>query len=290
MSCQLPYLRTPEALSSTALLEYERSPELFYLKRLGPKETRPPRQATSYPMACGLAFDSLVKKALAREEELKCRDSLSQLDGFELREEALEQGERWFTAYKACGAYASLKRLGVKALDVNPGVVACPGTTSKLDPEGVPLRGELDFLVTGDVIGDWKTTGVARNGGSVPKAGYTALFDTREPGVSLGPHPKRKRLEQISDRWATQASVYRFLLGYQPEDCWVCWDLLCPWPDKKGELTELRVARYQVPLSAAYQSQVRGRLKDLWAAIEERRVVTADWAMAASPEELRVLL
>lgn len=266
----LPYMRTVEYLSPSSYKEYTESPILFYLKRLGPIETKPPEDPQGFPAAVGSAFDSLVKPLIAGLLGIKCPSARELLKTvtFE-KERATALGNELVQGYARCGALAALLKEGPTALEIrttSPGYV--PGTV-------VPILGHLDAML-GKTVLDWKTSGSNRPGEYSPTPGYDRLFSTEDPGKDQGPHKRAgEPMETLSGDWASQLCMYSWILGGGIRERKTAIDQIII-----GKNGELRVAQYRTYVSIKFQKLLRIKLVAAWAAIQEERVVDPEAAEA----------
>lgn len=254
----IPYVRDVSYVSPSSLAQFETDSVGFYLQRLGPLDMRPERE-TTFAMEVGTGFDFFAKEAT--RALLGFAHTARQANPL-----AMMRATVFWRGYVTSGAFNAFLDLDPVALDVTPGVV---------ERWGVPIRGELDAQLRGPAVFDWKTTGAESKTGASPKPGYSSLFDSREPG-DRGPHKKGVLpLEKVDERWASQAGIYHWLQGGGMEEPRVVFDYVCPWPLKTdtGLASAIRVARYDTHISLAFMYRLRKRLRDCWAAIQERRVV-----------------
>lgn len=276
MKNKLPYLRTPTSLSSSSLHEMEENPCLFYLKRLGPKEDAPVDDQ-QFPGAVGCAFDAYVKAYLARMYGIKCpplkqmiKDTVTTKDR---RAEALDLGRILLAGYVECGALASFVAEKPLHLEHHADMVFVPGTK-------VPIKGHLDATLRGPkgraiVIHDWKTTGANRPGEVSPTAGYAYAWDTDTPGERLQPHKRNgEPLEAFDEKWATQVTIYGWLMGGRVAKREVSIDQLVV-----GKEGRVRVACFRTHVTTSFQEKVRERLVSAWQKIQTETVVPEELAL-----------
>lgn len=252
----IPYLRSPSYLSPSALRQFEESPVRFYLDRCGPLETKPPQDEQGYPAAVGIAFDALVKRAVAETKGLVCPALETMLANVKTeRERALETARQLLADYTACGALTLFLEQGPHQLDRElMGTIPDP-----VDP--VPIKGILDVAIVGGVH-DWKTKSANTPGEGSPSPGYEIFlgFD----GSRKGPHKRHgEPLEALDQGWAAQVTTYAWLLGLQGPIRVSIDEVIVG----KG------VARFRTIVSVEFQNKLRARYRDAWAAIQEERVV-----------------
>lgn len=252
----LPYVRQVDYLSPSSLVSFEVEPVRFYLERCGPIEARPPREPQGFPAAVGVAFDALVKRAVAEATGVECPPLEALLAGVEAEpERARALGADLLRAYLECGALAAFVLQGPTRLDVR----LTQHVPDSVDP--VPILGIVDAAVAGGVH-DWKVTGANRPGEVSPTSGYVEFlgFD----GTRKGPHARHgEPLEALNAKWASQLATYGWLLRFSG-----------PIAASVDEVVVGRgVARFRATISEDFQEALRGRYRAAWAAIQEERVV-----------------
>jgi hypothetical protein len=106
-------MRKPEYLSPTALAQWEKNQEEFYLQYLA--KTRPPRFPQTQPMAVGAAFDAYIKSyyherlfGAGFDPKFKLAAIFESQVEPQNRDWALVAGKYAFEAYKFSGACADL--------------------------------------------------------------------------------------------------------------------------------------------------------------------------------------
>jgi hypothetical protein len=262
-------MRKPAYLSPTSFALWERDPEEYYKRYLS--DRRFPKDPQTMPMAVGSAFDFKVKNYLIQNLGSKMGGSQPK---FELQiephnmPEADRYGDSVFEFYQKSGSLAALM------LEVISGAkfeFAITGNVSFNGTE-VPLNGRPDacFYSQGDfVILDWKVNGwmVPRN--TSPKPGYVACYGV---GGSLGHHKNATPISQNGliinlceepEEWATQLSVYSWLLGNPVGKPFIgAIDQICG-PAGAGA----RCAKHRFLIREDYQLQLFERMSGAWARI-----------------------
>lgn len=275
----LPHVRTVQYLSPSALKLLEEKPAEFYFRRLGPPELAPPREEQNYPAAVGIAFDAMVKARVAKEKLIRCPSLEFMLNEVKTdREDVLKHAEQLLAGYERSGA---LRRL----LEERPMAVAVDGEDFAPGTK-VPVRTRIDCVI--DFRGmcrilDWKVRGSNNPGSMSPTPGYMCIWDTDQPGIPLGAHPKHVLpLEELNRDWATQIVIYGWAQGYPlTNDLVGCIDEVVAWHGDR-----VRVASFRHNISLAFQQGVKQRLEDAWRRIESREVLDPRLTI----DEARVLM
>ena len=257
----LPYVRDLEYVSPSSLNEFERDPVGFYFKRLGPIESRPAREPQSFPAAVGTAFDAFVKTAVTEEEGIPSPLLNSMLDG--VADNAIPMGFQLYLDYSKCGGYDQFLDLEPSSLEVETDAVV-PGTE-------IPIFGYLDAQVSGKRAFDWKVTSSGRPGGMSPNKGYNACIDSRS-GITRTHKLAGSCLETLNERWATQLTMYTWMLRGEIGPFGGCIDQIVVCPGY------IRLAQFRAPVSVAFQHKVKQRILSMWTACQEERVVPCEMA------------
>jgi len=261
----IPYVRTVNYLSASALRMLEQNPVEFYFRRLGPPECAPPREQQSFPAAVGTAFDAFVKQAVAKECALACPSQEFMLrEVTEQRDRAIAMGAQLLYGYQKSGAY---KRL----VEERPSSVThdfedfVPGTQ-------VPIRSKIDCMIehAGRVVPhDWKVTGANRPGQVSPTPGYCRQWDSDQPGLPKAAHEKwQLNFEELDEDWATQLSIYSWAMGTPVTEVYASIDEVIVGADGR-----VRVAQFRNRISEGFQRKLVARLEDAWRRIKEEKVV-----------------
>jgi len=257
-------MKTIDYLSPTAIAQFFKNPEEFYLMRLAGLA----RQPQTAPMAVGSAFDAYAKSCLHKrligddpkydfatlfeiQVEPQCRD------------EARVAGKVCFDRYEEVGALAALEFELRQAQDTPRFEFEIKGEVN-----GVPLLGRPDLFYVNaagcPVVFDWKVNGYYSKWGISPMPGYVKL---RPDGVA---HPEAVLanfrgvhlntavcLSALNEDWARQLTVYALLLGATPEFIAAVDQVAC----RPGNL---RVAEHRLRVSDSYQSRLLLEAQYVW--------------------------
>lgn len=257
-----PYVRRLNYLSYSSLKHFEKDPVGFYLERLGPFETRPPREPSQYPFSSsvGSAFDGLIKLALRGLVGIETDTPTRALERVDYeRDKSLAMAGQMLALYAGSGALGWLLLEGPLAVE------------QRIDGpiDGVPCRVQIDCVLRGKVVLDWKTAGANNpaSGPPSPTPGYVRLFDSREAPMEPPKAHKKAGInfEEIDEEWATQLVFGQELIGGPPA---AGIDQLIVLPEG-----HLRVAQFRGVVGDTFRADVRARIKKAWSAIEEERVV-----------------
>jgi hypothetical protein len=151
-------MRTPKALSYSALCLFERDPDEFYVSKLADHPA--PRLPQEQPAAVGSAFDAYTKSMLAHA--LFGRETPAQFEFgtiFESQVEpqnrdfAFKAGKHVFKAYKFCGAYDDLLALLQKSIEPPRFEFTVNSIVN-----GVPFTGKPDVRFILDLGQGWRIT------------------------------------------------------------------------------------------------------------------------------------
>lgn len=286
----LPYVRTVPFLSPSALKMLEESPAQFYFRRLGPPEFSPPREEQSFPAACGIAFDAMVKDRVAKECGFRAPSlefMLNEVRFAHIEDIAKRAEERTRCLNLARGLLAGYESSGAlrRLLEERPTAVAVDGEDFAPGTR-VPVRTRIDCLTEyGGFhrIHDWKVSGSGRPGTHSPTPGFNLTWDTDQPGVPTPSHHKfGLPLEELNSDWATQITMYGWAQGYPiSENVVGSIDEVCVWHGER-----VRVAQFRAKISVAFQQGVKSRLEDAWRRIESREVIDPNMTL----EQARILL
>lgn len=269
----LPYVRTIEYLSPSSLKMFESEPVNFYLRKLGPEESKPADEEQGFPAAVGTAFDAAVKLMLSSTLGLKCPPLEEMLKKVTTeKERACAMGYSLLVGYMACGAMSALMAEGPTGVEVHPEARFAPGTR-------VPIKGQLDATLKMKkqkqiVIHDWKVSGANRPGEVSPRKGYARLWDSDTPGVARPAHKDYGiPFEEIDEHWATQLTIYGWNMGHPLKELLASIDEVCVGKDGR-----VRVAQFRSHVGLAFQRKVKARLVSAWARIKNNDVVPGDLA------------
>jgi len=289
-------MRKPKYLSPTAILLWERDRQEFYLNYMA--DHRPPKIPQNRVMSIGAAFDAYVKTFLSRElseEPFVFADIFAaQVEPLN-RDWARKHGVYAFSEYPRSGALADLL-LELQGSTETPRfeLTVESRVAHSLVSGGVPFLGKPDvFYKTRfgkSTVLDWKVNGYVSPKTTSPKKGYVELYDNgSRRGFHRGSLPVRENglyvnrgypLETVDETWATQLSIYGWLLGLGVgEEGYVeIHQLACKGGD--GErFPEIRVAAHRTIVSGAWQKQLMARCAEIWTRISAGEIFSTDNAM-----------
>lgn len=260
-----------EYISPSSFLQWKEDPVTLYMRKLAPKELRPPHEPQGYPAAVGSAFDAFVKghlatEALSRGVDTGCPTAIElvaqhvNIEPVGEWERAVKHGFQIFEAYRELGECDRLKVIGLEEAHGKDEPCYVPGTD-------VPILGYLDCLLEGNRVLDWKVKGSGSPGSASPTPGYSRLVDTDVPGIKH--HPRcSEPFEEISYKWAVQLSVYTWMVRGRIEKArGVIHELVV------GKDGRLRVAEFDGILSRDFQLGLREQFVDLWTAVQNGTVI-----------------
>lgn len=315
-------LRKPEYLSPSAIALYERSPEEYLHRYLGPN--KPPRDPQTQPMAIGSAFDAYVKAYLYERFVNKGDAKYAFQAMFESQVEpqwrdwALKEGSFVFRYYQKTGSMADLilelqnhvaepkfetDILGTvdgrrQIMAFAAGAVRNRDIQAALKHPPVSLLGKPDMYFiaqTGDrIILDWKVNGYCSNSNTSPLKGYVRLY---ELGQSVKIHPeavvetvggircnRAMYLEDVKRDWARQISIYAWLLGTPVGGRIIAAiDQIC------GQPHNLRVANHRLLIRPETQFEYYVQAADLWHRVSTGHFYT-EFTRAESDARIEQLL
>jgi hypothetical protein len=263
-----------EYLSPTAIAQFFRNPEEFYLVRLA--EPRVPREPQTAPMAVGSAFDAYAKSCLHRrlvgDDPKYSFETLfeTQVEP-QCRDEARVAGKLCFDRYEEIGALAALEFELRQAQDK-----PCFEFEIKGEVDGVPLLGRPDlFFVNAQgcpVVFDWKVNGYYSKFGVSPMRGYVLCRPNggAYPGVVAQTFKGMAInvgccLSQLNEDWARQLSVYAYLTGSTPEFIAAVDQVAC----RPGNI---RIAEHRLRITEEYQRRVITEAKHVWEVVNSDHV------------------
>lgn len=286
-------MRIPSYLSYSSFSLYEKNEEEFYLKSLADK--RPPKMPQERPASIGSAFDAYVKSGFHEALYGAGADPKYSLDAlFETQVEshnrdwAREEGKYVFECYKLTGQYDRLLALLYRSIE--------PPRMEfevKADLDGVPFLGKPDlrFVLEGPVkvVHDFKVNGYCGKTGTSPNKGYMLCKDGfigEKQNKSDGQAHKQfvpldfhgltidaGALEDCSDQWADQLSLYAWALGEPVGDqsTVISVDQIVAKPAKEGKPI-LRVASFRARVRKSYQVHLLTRFKKCWDVIQSGHI------------------
>jgi hypothetical protein len=292
-------MRTPKALSYSALCLFERDPDEFYVSKLADHPA--PRLPQEQPAAVGSAFDAYTKSMLAHA--LFGRETPAQFEFgtiFESQVEpqnrdfAFKAGKHVFKAYKFCGAYDDLLALLQKSIEPPRFEFTVNSIVN-----GVPFTGKPDVRFILDLgqgripcIFDFKVRGYCSKYGASPSKGYATCLDgfkSDKPSRSQGKeHAMYKAMdfrgvtinsgfmEFCSSDYADQLCLYGWLLGEKigDENTVLGIEEICAKFMGGGNPPTLRYARHRGRVKADYQLKLAARVSVCWQAITSGHVFT----------------
>jgi hypothetical protein len=264
-------MRKPEYISPTSYFLWKKDREEFYKKYMS--DRRFLKDPQTMPMAVGSAFDFMIKKELMTRlgMDKSVLDALKlQIEDPLMMEEATLQGVKVYDFYTKCGALSNLlSEIGsvprfefritgnIKSLISNPS-----------DSNGIPLHGRPDaFFLSKEkasVVLDWKVNGWLSQRTTSPKPGYVDFFPNRKfhkdsvcmlhKGVMVNINSS-----QFNEEWATQCSIYSWLLGSEVgAECIAGIDQIL------GPSDNPRVAKFRFLIDSKFQLNLYGELTDMW--------------------------
>ena len=280
-------MRTPQHISPSAFMLFEKDQDEYILRHL--VDNRPPRMPQELPASVGSAFDAWVKSNLHAKLFGPGADPQfeftaifeSQVEAHN-RDRALQMGLRCFDSYVHTGAYDELLVLMEDAASDPQFEFTATGTVM-----GVPMLGKPDCrFVTNSgihVILDWKVKGYCSKWGASPAKGYRIVrdgLDWTKPSRGAGKAHKIYKpidfngleisetpMEDCDKDWATQLSIYGWLLG-EPvgaENVVICIDEIpCKSRQDDNLPPLLRIANHRARVSPDFQFDLSKRIADMW--------------------------
>ncbi len=298
-------MRIPRTLSPSAFMLWEKDPVEYALRYL--VDNKPPRTPQPLPASVGSAFDAWVKSNLysalfgpANNPKFAFTALFEQQVEEHNRDGARQMGLHCFDNYVETGSYDELLVL-MKDAKEDPQFEFDANNII----DGVPLFGKPDcrFINVDDVhiILDWKVRGYCSKHGASPMKGYALCrdgFDWAERNIakrqSVG-KPSRNHnkehakylsmsfngltinqgfLETCNEEWATQLSIYGWLMGEKvgDENVVVCIDELVGKFMGECERPLIRVANHKARVSSKFQIELFDRIRKLWDAISNGHI------------------
>lgn len=277
-------MREVKYLSPTSIMTWQQDPERFYLQYCA--DNRPPREPQNQAMAIGAAFDAYVKSYLTRE---LCAKPFIFGEIFENQVEphnrtwAAKHGAWAFECYKRSGALADLL-LELQGADDEPKFeMSIENRVAHQREMFVPLLGKPDIWYSSksgkQVVHDWKVNGYCSPKTTSPKKGYIELYDAGEkrgfhkdimPRLQNGLYVNRSYGLEVVDRgWATQTSIYSWILGSEiGDENLVGIHQLCCKNGGEDRFPVIRVAAHRAIISADFQKSLWSEIQELWNRIE----------------------
>lgn len=253
---KLPVIKTPDYLSPTGFLEWERCPMKFYLKRLSGLPW--PEVTQGRPAAVGSSFDAHVCNKIAIDlglgdsEEYQLgnllKSSISVND-----QEAIDLGAKLFYLYVNIGCYDRLMKEGIS--DVHP---KAKKILSIKDQE-ILWYCKPDVSKHNGTVCEFKVNGAFSTSGQSPKPGYErCYFDNGE--VKFAHSRSMDPLEEIDKDWATQLTVYNWMnvgiLPFRPLEAMIEQVSLRPG--------RIAFASFRLSISAKFQQDLWNRAYGAW--------------------------
>jgi hypothetical protein len=294
-------MRKIEYLSPTSINTFKKDPKKFYQDYLA--DSRSVKSAQTGAMSIGSAFDAYVKSALVKDMfgEATGRFDLETLLSKQVSPSLLDwarvNGKYVFESYVRSGAYGEILaeiRLSSRAPRLeytsNKPIVGGDAAGSIAgDIGGVPLLGkpDLDFVDSGgnDVTLDWKVNGYCSKAAVSPMPGFSLVTDgwdesvfkrskshfmshvdfvrSSDPGMRYN---LKGGLEDYSEEWANQLSIYSWLGGKSVGSHFICAiDQLACDTTKATPFPLIRVARHRARISKSYQEKLYSEIVGIWA-------------------------
>ncbi len=294
-------MRIPRYISPSAFMLWQKDQEEYILRHLVDK--RPPRTPQELPASVGSSFDAWVKSNLHAKLFGSGADPQfefsaifeSQVESHN-RDRAREMGLRCFDNYVHTGSYDELLELMLGAKEEPEFEFTATG-----DVNGVPMVGKPDcrFITRYGlhVILDWKVKSYCSRWSASPAKGYRLCRDGLgwpKPSRSNGKSHKLYRpvvfngleisetpMEDCDKDWATQLSIYGWLLGEEvgADDVVLCIDELPCKSRQKNDPPQpplLRVANHRAKVSREFQLALFAGIEDLWNRIKTGHIFPED--------------
>lgn len=303
-------MRKPKTLSPSAFMLFEKDPTEYALRYITdnkPPRTPQALPASVGSAFDAIAKSNLHERLFGKGADPKMElDALftSQVEEHN-RDEAMVMGQHVFEDYVETGSFDELLGIMEDAAEA-PEFEFDAGRVV----DGVPLFGKPDCRFVdrrgNHVILDWKVRGYCSKYGASPVKGYQKCRDgadwphrnltktqlkKREDGQEVqGKHSRSHGtehklylgmdfngltinqgfLETCDSEWATQLSIYGWLMGEKvgDENVVVCIDEIVGKFMGEGNRPLLRVANHKARVSPSFQIDLHGRLQKLWDAIE----------------------
>jgi len=288
-------MRKPKHISPSAFMLWAKDEDEYVLRHL--VTNRPPRTDQVLAASVGSSFDAWTKSNLhaalfgaGADPKFEFAAIFEEQVEPHNRDEARLMGLHCFDNYVATGAYDELLELMQNAQSEPKFEFLCSG-----DVDGVPLLGYPDCqFVTASglhVILDWKVRNYCSKYSASPIKNHRICrdgLDWPKPSRSNGKAHKNYKpmdfhgleinegyMELADKEWATQLSIYGWLLGEEPgdENVVVCIDELVSKSRKPDNDTPLlRVANHRARVSRDFQLQLLKNIKTLWGRIQSGHV------------------
>ena len=288
-------MRKMNYLSPTSISLFYTDPREFYLQYLC--EERPERPPQTLPMACGSAFDAYVKsyiheKILGSDPKFELRTLFEAQVETQHRDYTWILGKYLFMMYQKSGALSDLmldlgQSIGSPRFEIEiKGVVKGSRESVVNIVQDLILLGKPDVFYINKyglhVILDWKVNGAMGKYNVSPMRGYVRIRDPL--GKGSGQHHKecvminhsgvvingKEYLEQLEPSWASQLSIYAWLLGVEVGadfiasiDQIAC-DGSCRFKWGGIEVPDIRIAEHREQVSSDFQHMVLEKARHVW--------------------------
>lgn len=273
-------------ISPSSLKTWTDKPDEWYMKYMS--FNRPPAIPQTQPMSIGSAFDAYAKSHIIYHlngGKIPAGYSFEELFEKQVephnRDWARAHGKFAFDCYKNSGALADLM-VEINGADTAPRFEFEVKGIVKTEIGEVPLQGRPDLKfhtkLGAEVVTDWKVNGYQGKSDMSPKPHYNMCRDGWD--IMKYPHTRTHReqhpkaclfmqkgiqvntgakMEQIDEDWATQLSIYAWLMGAPVGSDFVngIEQLSCSPGDG---LPKIRVASYRMKTSKEFQENVMKRL------------------------------
>lgn len=287
-------MRKIDYLSPSAIKTYLQDPEEFYGRYVSDNPL--PNMPQTQPMAIGSSFDAYVKSWLHSNLFGPGSDPKYSFEAlFEAQVEpqnrdwALTNGEYVFEQYKQSGVLSDLL-VELRQANGNPrfefkvqGAVHGyrEGKTQRI--ESIVLHGRPDVAFVNaagyQVVYDFKVNGYCSRSAPSPVPGYLRMrsagrtnhgshrecFPQVVNGLMINISSYLEQINKMTEEWATQLSVYHWLLGspFCAENLLVGIDqLVCD--ANKGILPQIRIAEHRTRISKEWQQRVFDIACHIW--------------------------
>ncbi len=276
-------------LSPSGISKYRSDPESFYLRYCA--SHAPGDEPQSQAMAIGSAFDAYAKSFIVEQLYGKGYDPKYEFTNiFEAqvdsrwRDWGRMHGLYVFEIYRKSGALADLLIELQQAVNKPRFEIEVTGVINN-QREGVSMsRGGVTFLGKPDVffinkhgahvIIDWKVNGYLSKQPKSPMKGYVQLRqDLRKTGKHKECVPTLHHgvlinsvasLHEFDVSWATQLSVYAWLLGADIGSDFIAGiDQIC-CAQNGTEFPDLRIAEHRSKIAPSFQHETFRLAQDIW--------------------------
>jgi hypothetical protein len=281
-------MRKLNYLSPTSLALWESNRETFYLEYLC--EKRKKRDPQTGPMSVGSAFDAYAKsylheKTVGRDPKFEFTTLFEAQVEPHNRDQALIDGKIVWDLYQKHGGLLDVLKdlegcLGKPKFETSiEGYVEC---VSK-GIGAVPMLGKPDiyFLTINGVriIFDWKVTGFYAKTNYSPKRGYIRCLPDRNAHKDAFPMDHegyrinvKETLDSVEKKWATQLSIYAWLLGNEVGSKFVvAIDEICCTKDWMGS-RDIRIAQHRALVNVDFQYDLFKRAHAAWYGIQSEYI------------------